>query len=155
MLICSERPIQENFVSADTDNQQVLPILSADISAENEAKNWDIEPQNLYRIFLIWLWFLLKCKFCVSNGTLSTFLDSLAMNLYFGWTYLVKYNFFRVKIRHFWRPIISVGWPILSADIIGRIDRYYRPIYRYRSYTSLLETIWNLVMKSSFIVYTE
>ena len=33
----SERPIQENFVSADTDNRQVLPILSADISAKNEA----------------------------------------------------------------------------------------------------------------------
>ena len=34
-----------------------------------------------------------------------------------------------------------MGWPILSADNIGRRDRYYRPIYRYRSYTSLGETI--------------
>ena len=29
-----------------------------------------------------------------------------------------------------------MGWPILSADIIGRFHRYYRPIYRYRSYTN-------------------
>ena len=28
-----------------------------------------------------------------------------------------------------------MGWPILSADNIDRFCRYYRPIYRYRSYT--------------------
>ena len=35
----SERPIQEKFISADTDNRPSLPILSADISAENYVKN--------------------------------------------------------------------------------------------------------------------
>ena len=35
----SERPIQEKLLSADTDNRPILPILSADISAENQANN--------------------------------------------------------------------------------------------------------------------
>ena len=41
-LICSkssERPIREKSISADTDNRSNLPILSADISAENDAKS--------------------------------------------------------------------------------------------------------------------
>ena len=36
----SERPIQKKSVSADTDNRPVLPILSADISAEIGAKKY-------------------------------------------------------------------------------------------------------------------
>ena len=44
-------------------------------------------------------------------------------------TFLVKYVFCR--------PILSVRWPILSADNIGQLHQYYRPIYRYRSYTKL------------------
>ena len=38
-LFGSERPIQQNMILADTDNRPVLPIISADISAENQAKN--------------------------------------------------------------------------------------------------------------------
>ena len=45
-------------------------------------------------------------------------------------------SIFYVKLGNFWWPIISVGWPILSANNIGRFCRYYRPIYRYRSYTT-------------------
>ena len=48
----SERPIREKALSADTDNRPILPILSADISAENKAKKWDFEPQKLYQLFL-------------------------------------------------------------------------------------------------------
>ena len=44
----SERPIQKKPVSADTDNQPILPILSADISAEIEAKIWCLLPRKLY-----------------------------------------------------------------------------------------------------------
>ena len=39
MVEISERPIREISISADTDNRSNLPILSADISAENDAKN--------------------------------------------------------------------------------------------------------------------
>ena len=52
------------------------------------------------------------------------------------WLICIKAIFY-VKMGHFWLPIISVRWPILSADNIGSFPRYYRPIYRYRSYTKL------------------
>ena len=40
--VISERPIREISISADTDNRSNLPILSADISAENDAKIGEI-----------------------------------------------------------------------------------------------------------------
>ena len=46
--ITSERPIQKKSVSADTDNWPLLPILSADISADNEAKRYAKIPKILY-----------------------------------------------------------------------------------------------------------
>ena len=51
-------------------------------------------------------------------------------------------------------PILSAGWPILWADDIGRRDRYYRPIYRYRSFTNqrgrvLTKSLLSSVMNSS------
>ena len=47
----SERPIQENLISADTDNRPTLPILSADISAENYVKLWGVCNQIWYSQF--------------------------------------------------------------------------------------------------------
>ena len=35
----SERPIRQKLISADTDNRPILPIISADISADNQPKN--------------------------------------------------------------------------------------------------------------------
>ena len=42
----SERPIQQNLISADTDNRSNLPILSADISADNQCNLFNIQSKN-------------------------------------------------------------------------------------------------------------
>ena len=39
LILLSERPIQKKLISADTDNRPSLPILSADISADNWFQN--------------------------------------------------------------------------------------------------------------------
>ena len=61
-----------------------------------------------------------------------------------------KKRTFWLKIAVFWWPIISARWPILSADIIGQHYRYYRPIYRYRSFTTDKRPFWSISKYKQF-----
>ena len=100
----SERPIQENVVSADTDNRQVLPILSADISAENEAKNWYIEPQNLYRIFSNLVLISFQVQILLFKWQFVNIFRLYSYEYVFWVKIFSKIPFFQVKLRQIDHP---------------------------------------------------
>ena len=144
--VISERPITEKWISADTDNQPILPRLSANISARNYAKNWYTCPT-----FIV----AFSATYPLENfygNYLSFLLQNIIIFWYFLW-FVLKNVQFLAKIRHFLVPILSAGWPILSADIIGQPCRYYRPIYRYRSCTTWLSVFETLHLSVCSILY--
>ena len=75
----SERPIQKKSLSADTDNRSILPIISADISAEIEARLGEKSAKivhklgMLFYIFSLRLQILKKQSFCTNIAAKLTF----------------------------------------------------------------------------------
>ena len=93
----SERPIQKKSLSANTDNQPILPIISANISAEIEARFGEKSSKIVHKLGMLFLHFFIR----VTIIEKAIFLYMLFNLIKKNWPKLLKNHYFLTNFTMF------------------------------------------------------